>query len=190
MMILFYFEILNDICRNFRENNALTKLFICKQNKFFCDISKIKIQDCVRQRPGPFFTKMADEAFTKHEIISLIARVAALTAFSYITMKWLVDALDPTRKQQVEARERAKKLLKSIGVPSDIKLSNHEMMVASNLVEPKRIPVSWDDIAGLEGVIEELRETVILPIKERDLFSTSNLTKAPRGVLLHGPPGM
>ena len=133
---------------------------------------------------------MADEAFTKHEIIGLIARVAALTAFSYITMKWLVDALDPTRKQQVEARERAKKLLKSIGVPSDIKLSNHEMMVASNLVEPKRIPVSWDDIAGLESVIEELRETVILPIKERELFSTSNLTKAPRGVLLHGPPGI
>ena len=64
------------------------------------------------------------------------------------------------------------------------------MMVASNLVEPKRIPVSWDDIAGLESVIEELRETVILPIKERELFSTSNLTKAPRGVLLHGPPGI
>ena len=38
-------------------------------------------------------------------------------------------------------------------------------------------------------MIEELRETVILPIKESDLFSHSKLTKAPRGVLLHGPPG-
>jgi ATP-dependent 26S proteasome regulatory subunit len=38
-------------------------------------------------------------------------------------------------------------------------------------------------------VIEELRETVILPIKESDLFAHSKLTKAPRGVLLHGPPG-
>ena len=63
------------------------------------------------------------------------------------------------------------------------------MMVASNLVEPSSIQVSWDDIAGLETVIEELRETVILPIKESDLFAHSKLTKAPRGVLLHGPPG-
>ena len=38
-------------------------------------------------------------------------------------------------------------------------------------------------------MIEELRETVILPIKESDLFAHSKLTKAPRGVLLHGPPG-
>ena len=123
------------------------------------------------------------------EILFLIARVAALTAFSYITMKWLVDALDPTRKQQIEARERARKLLKSIGVPSDIQLTNHEMIVAANLVEPSSIPVSWNDIAGLESVIEELCETVILPIKERELFASSHLTKAPRGVLLHGPPG-
>ena len=41
-------------------------------------------------------------------------------------------------------------------------------MVASNLVEPSSIQVSWDDIAGLETVIEELRETVILPIKAGD----------------------
>ena len=59
------------------------------------------------------------------------------------------------------------------------------LQVASNLVEPSKISVSWNDIAGLESVIEELRETVILPIKERELFATSNLTKAPRGVLLH-----
>ena len=35
----------------------------------------------------------------------------------------------------------------------------------------------------------ELRETVILPIQQRALFAGSQLTTAPRGVLLHGPPG-
>lgn len=134
-------------------------------------------------------TIMAEDALTKREIISLLARVAALSAMSYFAVKWLVDAIDPTRKQQLEAKERAEKLLKSLGVPTNIKLSNHEMMVASNLVEPSSIPISWDDIAGLDGVIEELRETVILPIQERELFAKSKLTKAPRGVLLHGPPG-
>ena len=40
---------------------------------------------------------MSDEAISKREILSLIARVAALSAFSYFTMKWLIDALDPSR---------------------------------------------------------------------------------------------
>lgn len=113
---------------------------------------------------------MAEEALSKREILSLIARVAAMSAMSYLAMKWLVDAIDPTRKKQLEAKERAKKLLKAMGIPSNIKLSDHEMMVAANLVEPSSIPVSWDDIAGLESTIDELRETVILPIQERELF--------------------
>lgn len=56
-------------------------------------------------------------------------------------------------------------------------------------VEPGAITTSWADIAGLESVIQELRETVILPIQQRALLAGSQLTTAPRGVLLHGPPG-
>ena len=127
---------------------------------------------------------------TKAEIIFVIARVAAVTVCGALTMKWMLDFLDPTRKQQMQAEKRAKKLLKALGIPPEITLNNHEMMVACSLVEPSSIKVSWNDIAGLEAVIEELRETVILPIRERDLFKSSKLTQAPRGVLLHGPPGM
>ena len=49
--------------------------------------------------------------------------------------------------------------------------------------------VGWKDIAGLESVVEELRDTVILPIQKRDMFANSKLNQAPKGVLLHGPPG-
>lgn len=49
--------------------------------------------------------------------------------------------------------------------------------------------VSWDDIAGLDDIIQELQETLILPIQKRDLFADSVLTQPPKGVLLHGPPG-
>ena len=49
--------------------------------------------------------------------------------------------------------------------------------------------VGWKDIAGLESVVEELRDTVILPIQNRDMFANSKLNQAPKGVLLHGPPG-
>ena len=62
-------------------------------------------------------------------------------------------------------------------------------MIAANLVVPDDIPVSWKNIAGLDSVIEELRESVVLPIQHRELFKQSKLWAAPKGVLLHGPPG-
>jgi len=132
---------------------------------------------------------MSDEVITKGEILGLIAKVAALTISSYITMKWLVEALDPTSKQEAQAQDKAKKLMKSLGIDKDIKLSKHELMVASNLVEPAAMSHKWQDIAGLDSVVQELRDTVILPIQKRELFAESQLTQPPKGVLLHGPPG-
>lgn len=63
------------------------------------------------------------------------------------------------------------------------------MMIAAHLVHSEDISVSWNDIAGLETLIRELRETVILPIQRKELFADSQLTQPPKGVLLHGPPG-
>jgi len=135
--------------------------------------------------------RMSDEVITKREILMLVGRVAVLSAFSYYTLSWLMDSLDPSRKQQLRAQEKAKKLLKSLGIDpkKDVKLTNYEMMIASSLVEPEAMNVGWKDIAGLESVVQELRDTVILPIQKRELFADSKLTQAPKGVLLHGPPG-
>uniref|UniRef100_A0A0N4VHV1 vesicle-fusing ATPase n=1 Tax=Enterobius vermicularis TaxID=51028 RepID=A0A0N4VHV1_ENTVE len=47
--------------------------------------------------------------------------------------------------------------------------------------------VRWDDIAGLEGAKEALKEAVILPIKFPQLFTGNR--KPWRGILLFGPPG-
>ncbi len=132
---------------------------------------------------------MSDEVVTKAEILSLVVRVAALSAISYYTVKWIVDAMDPTRKQKLRAQEKAKQLMAELGINSNIKLNEYEMVIASNLVQPSKIGTSWRDIAGLEEVVQELMETVIMPIQKRDLFSNSQLTQAPKGVLLHGPPG-
>jgi len=92
-------------------------------------------------------------------------------------------------------------------------LTDYEMIIANHLVDPNNIKVSWNNIAGLDNVIQELKETVILPIQRKELFEDSQLTQAPKvlilylyfrgeidnlsiswtdpfqGVLLYGPPG-
>jgi len=57
------------------------------------------------------------------------------------------------------------------------------MMIASQLVNPEDMKISWSDIAGLKETIQELHETVILPIQRADLFSQSSLIQAPKGKL-------
>jgi len=57
-------------------------------------------------------------------------------------------------------------------------------MIAAHLVDPSAIPISWADIAGLDDVIQELRETVILPIQKKELFADSHLTQPPKGMYI------
>lgn len=46
----------------------------------------------------------------------------------------------------------------------------------------------YSDIGGLDKQIEELREAIVLPIVQKDLFINIGI-KPPKGVLLFGPPG-
>jgi proteasome-associated ATPase len=48
--------------------------------------------------------------------------------------------------------------------------------------------VSYEDIGGLEGQIEAIRDAVELPFLYAELFAEHEL-EAPKGVLLYGPPG-
>ncbi|KAI7818547.1 P-loop containing nucleoside triphosphate hydrolase protein [Gamsiella multidivaricata] len=49
-------------------------------------------------------------------------------------------------------------------------------------------PVQWSDIGGLEAVKTQLRQAVEWPVLYKETFSRLGL-KAPRGILLYGPPG-
>ena len=51
------------------------------------------------------------------------------------------------------------------------------------------LPLRLQDIGGLDPIISSLRESVIYPLLYPNLFSSSALLGAPKGVLLFGPPG-
>ncbi|GAB3769509.1 proteasome ATPase [Microlunatus parietis] len=48
--------------------------------------------------------------------------------------------------------------------------------------------IDYDDLGGLGGQIESIRDAVELPYLHKELFAEHQL-KAPKGVLLYGPPG-
>ncbi|WP_128476130.1 CDC48 family AAA ATPase [Halorussus pelagicus] len=48
--------------------------------------------------------------------------------------------------------------------------------------------VTYEDIGGLEGELEQVREMIELPMRHPELFSRLGI-EPPKGVLLHGPPG-
>ncbi|XP_058492606.1 outer mitochondrial transmembrane helix translocase [Solea solea] len=125
---------------------------------------------------------------SRNEVVGMLVRLTIFGAATYYSIKWVVDAMDPTAKQKNQAKKRAEQLMKRIGVEG-IKLTEYEMNIASHLVDPQTMKVSWRDIAGLDEVINELQDTVILPFQKRHLLTGSKLFQPPRGVLLFGPPG-
>ncbi|MBX9815488.1 MAG: AAA family ATPase [Proteobacteria bacterium SG_bin5] len=55
-------------------------------------------------------------------------------------------------------------------------------------VDARRADVTYDDIGGMAGTIDQLREMVELPLRYPELFQRLGVDP-PKGVLLHGPPG-
>ena len=68
---------------------------------------------------------------------------------------------------------------------------NTEVELRPEYTEPdsaRRADVTYDDIGGMAGTIDQLREMVELPLRYPELFQRLGVDP-PKGLLLYGPPG-
>ncbi|KAL4726808.1 mitochondrial dynamin GTPase Msp1 [Fusarium chlamydosporum] len=137
-----------------------------------------------------------------------------MTAGLYVARNFLNPILsniaDPDKEKHEQARRQAKAHLERMNRhkrdeldygddssdsrrgprPEDLVLNEYENLVALEMVPPQDISVGFDDIGGLDTIIEELKESIIYPLTMPHLYShAAPLLSAPSGVLLYGPPG-
>lgn len=95
------------------------------------------------------------------------------------------DGVDEKGEHRRRDRTRERRVKRK---PLD--LNTYEQSIANEVIHPAEIPVSFDDIGGLDDLIADLQESVIYPLTLPHLYSASSpLLSAPSGVLLYGPPG-
>ncbi|WP_299237398.1 proteasome-activating nucleotidase Pan1 [Natronomonas sp.] len=72
---------------------------------------------------------------------------------------------------------------------SIVKQLDSETDVRARVMQVDQSPdVSYEDIGGIDEQMEEVRETVEMPIESPEMFGQVGIDP-PSGVLLHGPPG-
>jgi SpoVK/Ycf46/Vps4 family AAA+-type ATPase len=129
-------------------------------------------------------------SLNRTQILLLLARLVGFGAFSYYALKYVALAVDPTRHQKKEAQKRAQQIFDKLRITnSNLRLNEYELVVASQLIDPDSVDVTWSDIGGLDNVISDIKSEVILPMRVPFIIKDSRNHRPPTGVLLHGPPG-
>lgn len=59
---------------------------------------------------------MADTAFSRNEVIGLVVRLTLVSAVTFLSIKWIMNQLDPTNKSKKKARKRAEEQLKRYAI--------------------------------------------------------------------------
>ncbi|CAF2269501.1 unnamed protein product [Rotaria magnacalcarata] len=127
-------------------------------------------------------------------LLSLGARALALVGsmvFSYFLIRYAIKSMDPTHEEKQRQKELAEIISKKMNLPKSLvnNFNEYEMCLLTDLINPNDIKVTWQDIGGLDEIIDNVRQTVIYPLQHPELFSQSKLLTTPKGVLLYGPPG-
>jgi len=124
-------------------------------------------------------------------ITDTIFFVGATVSLYYLTSQLISDMRSRgTSKEDKEKAKLALARLKRTNPGVDLDLNEYERSLLPCVIPPEEIGVKFNDIGGLDSIIKDLQESVILPLTCPQLFDQyATLLQAPKGVLLYGPPG-
>ncbi|KAJ3631896.1 hypothetical protein MTP99_012999 [Tenebrio molitor] len=96
-----------------------------------------------------------------------------------------------SKQELANTKKKSQRLLSALGFGELLhSLNEYELIIASQLVNPSEIDITFDDIAGLDNVIDMIKSNIILPLLMHPIIKKkSPYFQPPKGVLLHGPPG-
>lgn len=124
-------------------------------------------------------------------VLSDIAVLVGATASVYYVLSLIFDGrAGPARSKQ--SRQRAEESLRRLRLEQPdvlLDLDEYEQALMATMIGPDEIKEGFADIGGLDNIVDDLRESVLLPLTMPELVSHSPLLQAPKGVLLYGPPG-
>lgn len=131
-----------------------------------------------------------DAEFNRSDVLRIL--LAAST--TYAAIFYLLSSLDPQAGKKKADLAKRKEAMRRLHTTTDgdklQDLNEYEQSIASEVVFASDIKITFESIGGLDEIIDELKESVILPLTYPELFaSTTGLLGAPKGVLLYGPPG-
>ncbi|VEU24140.1 DEKNAAC105471 [Brettanomyces naardenensis] len=124
-------------------------------------------------------------------VTDVVFFLGASLSMYYLTTQIFGDL--KSRGRSKEDKEKAKMSLKRLQRANpgiNLELNEYENSLLSCVIPPEEIGVKFDDIGGLDDIISDLQESVILPLTCPEIFDQyASLLQAPKGVLLYGPPG-
>ncbi|PAA57167.1 hypothetical protein BOX15_Mlig000914g3, partial [Macrostomum lignano] len=126
---------------------------------------------------------------TRRLLLSLAGTGLSVLVAWLVLRRLLSELADPASKDHAAAKQAAARILRAIGADPSVRLTDYELVLAADLVDPAGLDATWADIGGLDEAIAELRESVVLPLRHPRLAERSRLLQPPKGVLLYGPPG-
>lgn len=129
-----------------------------------------------------------------NKVIVDVTVFAASQIALFYAVRYVLSNLDPQKTDRKKQAKKSQELLNTLKIGdldlTELELDEYEQAIAGEIVPPSAINTTFEDIGGLDDVINQLRETVIYPLTYPELFkSQGGLLAAPKGVLLYGHPG-
>ncbi len=129
-----------------------------------------------RLRSPPLITAVVEDILVDGRVV-----VKSSSGPNYVVnVSHSVDTKDVMVGSRVAMNQRTLSIIEVLPFSRDQAVASMEII--------QRPETTYNDIGGLQQQIEEIRETVELPLKHPELFKKIGIDP-PSGILLYGPPG-